>query len=112
MVNKKKVVKIKEFIDKLPNQWETIVAEKGQNLSEGQKQLISLMRAFVKDYEIYLFDEFLSNVTSNLKVKILRTIFLELRGKTVIFISHEQETWQYADETYEFTPSKLAKKNA
>ncbi|CAI2178344.1 18141_t:CDS:2, partial [Funneliformis geosporum] len=50
---------IKELVDKLPNQ-------KGQNLSGGQKQLISLMRALVKDYEVYLFDEFLSNISNSI----------------------------------------------
>lgn len=95
---------IKEFIDKLPNKWETIISEKGQNLSEGQKQLVSLMRIFVKDYEIYLFDEFLSNISNDLKKKILKVIFHELSDKTVIIIAHEEETLQYVDEIYKFTP--------
>ena len=100
---------IKEFIDKLPSHWETIIAEKGQNLSEGQKQLISLMRAFVKDYEIYLFDEFLSNVSKDLKEKILPVIFHELRNKTIIIISHDLEVLQYVDEKYTFTKQGLIK---
>ncbi|RIA82390.1 P-loop containing nucleoside triphosphate hydrolase protein, partial [Glomus cerebriforme] len=86
-----------DFIAKLPTKWETMVKEKGQNLSEGQKQLISLMRALVKDYEIYLLDEFLSNVSSDLKKKVLKIIFSELKSKTVIFITHDEETLSYAD---------------
>lgn len=101
---------IKEFVDKLPNRWETIIAEKGQNLSEGQKQLVSLMRALVKDYEIYLFDEFLSNINNDLKEKILPVIFRELSGKTVIVISHDPTILSYLDETYQFAPQKLIKK--
>ena len=42
------------------------------------------MRAFIRDYEIYLFDEFLSNVSSELKEKIVEFIFHELKGKTII----------------------------
>ncbi|CAJ0761146.1 16105_t:CDS:2 [Entrophospora sp. SA101] len=67
---------IEEFIDKLPNR---------------QKQLVSLMRVFIKDYEIYLFDEFLSNVSSDLKAKILKVVFRELRSKTVLIITHDKE---------------------
>ena len=98
---------IKELIDKLSNRWGTIIEEKGQNLSEGQKQLISLMRAFAKDYEIYLFDEFLNSVNNELKEKIVKFIFHELREKTVIIISHDGEVSQYVDETYKFTPRGL-----
>ncbi|CAJ0749197.1 12217_t:CDS:10 [Entrophospora sp. SA101] len=82
-IHKKKLEKIakklgmKEFMDKLPAR---------QNLSEGQKQLVSLMRVFIKDYQIYLFDEFLSNVATDLKEKILPIVFQELDGKTVIVI--------------------------
>lgn len=102
---------VKEFVDKLPNRWEFVVAEKGQNFSGGQKQLISLMRALVKDYEVYLFDEFLSNVSSELKKKILKIIFSELKNKTIIFVSHGGEVLQYADEIYEFTSRGIIKAN-
>jgi ATP-binding cassette subfamily B protein len=65
------------------------------------------MRALVKDYEIYLFDEFLSNISSDLKEKILKVIFKELKDKTIIIISHDEETLRYADEIYKFTSRKL-----
>lgn len=102
---------VKEFIDGLPKRWKTMIAEKGQNLSEGQKQMVSLMRAFVRDYKIYLFDEFLSNVSNELKKKILKIIFSELKDKTIIFTSHDGEALQYADEIYEFTSRGITKKN-
>jgi len=100
---------IEKFIDKLPNRWETVIAERGQNLSEGQKQLISLMRAFVKDYEIYLFDEFLSNISSEFKKKILEVVFRKLLDKTVVIIDHDPEVLSHLDEVYEFTSHKLIK---
>ncbi|CAG8771565.1 16102_t:CDS:2, partial [Racocetra fulgida] len=89
---------IREFIDHLPYR---------QNLSAGQKQLVSLMRALIRDYEIYLFDEFLSNVNPNLKKHIQKVVFSELKNKTIIVISHEKEGWGYEGEIYEFTPQKL-----
>jgi len=69
------------------------------------------MRALVKDYENLLFDEFLSNISSDLKRKILKVIFSELKNQTIIFISHDEETLSYADEIYKFTPRKLEKAN-
>jgi ATP-binding cassette subfamily B multidrug efflux pump len=65
------------------------------------------MRALVKDYEIYLFDEFLSNISSDLKEKILKVIFKELKDKTIIIISHDEGTLRNADEIYKFTSRKL-----
>jgi ABC-type multidrug transport system fused ATPase/permease subunit len=67
------------------------------------------MRAFIRDYEIYLFDEFLSNVDNKLKEKIVKFIFQELRKKTIIIISHDGETIKYVDEVYKFTSHKLIK---
>ena len=67
------------------------------------------MRALVRDYEIYLFDEFLSNVSSELKEKIVKVIFQELKDKTVIIISHDGAVSKYVDETYKFTSCGLIK---
>jgi ABC-type multidrug transport system fused ATPase/permease subunit len=104
-----KNLEIKEFVDKLPNRWETIIEEKGQNLSEGQKQMVSLMRAFVRSYEIYLFDEFLSNISNDLKEKIVKFIFQELKSKTVIIISHDDRIVKYVDEVCKFTSRGMNK---
>jgi len=65
------------------------------------------MRALVRDYEIYLFDEFLSNVNPNLKKNIQKNLSSELKNKTVIVISHEKVAWDSGGEIYEFTPQKL-----
>ena len=67
------------------------------------------MRALVRDYEIYLFDEFLSNVNNELKEKIVEFIFHELKNKTIIVISHDGIVSKYADETYKFTSCGLIK---
>jgi len=67
------------------------------------------MRAFIQDYEIYLLDESLSNISSELKEKIMKVIFQELKDKTIIIISHDQETIKYADEVYKFSSRGLIK---
>ena len=65
------------------------------------------MRLFVNDYQIYLLDEFLSNINIDLKKKILKVVFTELRDKTVLIISHDKEIRKYVEEIYQFTPQKL-----
>ena len=68
------------------------------------------MRAFIRDYDIYLLDESLSNINSELKEKIVKFIFHELREKTIIIISHDGEASQYVDEEYKFTSRGLINK--
>jgi len=69
------------------------------------------MRAFIRDYEIYLLDESLSNISSELKEKMLKVIFQELKDKTVIIISHDREVIKYVDEVYKFASRGLIKEN-
>ena len=64
---------------------------------------------FVQDYEICLLDEFLSNVSEELKNQILKIIFSKLKNRTIILISHDPKTHEYADEIYQFTPHNLVK---
>jgi ABC-type bacteriocin/lantibiotic exporter with double-glycine peptidase domain len=67
------------------------------------------MRVFVRDYDIYIFDEILSNVQKDLKAKILANIFAHLKNKTIIVIDHHYDIFQYVDDIYQFTGEKLIK---
>jgi ABC-type bacteriocin/lantibiotic exporter with double-glycine peptidase domain len=100
---------IGEFIETLPTGFQTELKEKGGDLSEGQKQQIAAMRIFIRDYDIYIFDEILSNVQVNLKAKILANIFNHLKNKTIIVIDHHYDIFQYVDTVYQFTGEKLIK---
>ncbi|KLL02580.1 MAG: ABC transporter ATP-binding protein [Mycoplasmataceae bacterium RC_NB112A] len=100
---------ISEFIQKLPQLFQTKLREGGTDLSEGQKQQIALMRLFVRDYDIYILDEILSNVHPNLKEIILKNIFAKIKNKTIIVIDHHYEIFQYVDYVYQFTGEKLIK---
>ena len=102
-------VGIMDFIEKLPDGFETILNEGGSNLSEGQKQQISAMKIFIKDYDIFILDEILSNVHPNLKKIILKNIFEKIKGKTIIVIDHHYEIFRYVNFTYQFTGEKLIK---
>jgi ABC-type multidrug transport system fused ATPase/permease subunit len=96
-----------DFISKLKNGFETEILERGANLSEGQKQQIFAMKIFIRDYDIYILDEILSNVHPILRSKILKNIFSKIKGKTVLVIDHHYEIFNYADEIYMFTGEKL-----
>jgi len=104
-------VGIREFIDSLPNGFQTELRERGSDLSEGQKQQIAAMRVFIQDYDIYIFDEILSNVQKDLKAQILTNIFACLTNKTVIVIDHHYDIFQHVDVVYQFTGERLIEVN-
>lgn len=111
LVNAAKKVGITEFIEKLPKGFATELREGGSDLSEGQKQQIIAMRMFIHDYDIYILDEILSNVHPDLKAVVLKNIFTQIKGKTILVIDHHYEIFQYVDEIYQFTGEKLIKMN-
>lgn len=86
-------------IDSLPGGDDTEVGERGVNLSGGQKQRISLARALYSDRDIYLLDDPLSAVDSEVANHIFdKTILKALRTKTVIFVSHQVQFLNECDE--------------
>ncbi|MCE8167080.1 MAG: ABC transporter ATP-binding protein [Candidatus Moeniiplasma glomeromycotorum] len=100
---------ISEFIRELPHGFQTKLREGGTDLSEGQKQQVALMRLFIRDYDIYILDEILSNVHPDLKKIILKNVFAKVKNKTALVIDHHYEIFQYVDYVYQFTGEKLIK---
>jgi len=102
-----KVSGIDEFIKTLPNGYEEKLGEKGVNLSEGQRQRLSLARALVRDPDIFILDE----PTSALDKKIEHTIFDSLpsviKNKTLILISHRLSTIKSASRVLFLNKKKL-----
>lgn len=82
-----KEVEIHNFIETLPNKLESFL-DGASELSEGQKQQIAAMKIFINDYNVYIFDEPLSNVSPELRKRILHRIFEKIKGKTVLVIDH------------------------
>jgi ATP-binding cassette subfamily B protein len=87
-----------EFISRLPQGWDTVLAERGANLSVGQKQLIALARAAAFDPEIVLvMDEATASVDPISDAMIQRSLRRVMRGRTALIIAHRLNTIQDVD---------------
>ena len=86
------VVGLREWIDALPGGFDAIVEERGGNLSGGQRQLISLARAFLADPRILILDEATSSVDTETEALIQRALDRVLAGRTSFIIAHRLST--------------------
>ena len=77
-----------EFIEKLPDGYNTLIGENGAKLSGGERQRISIARAFLKDSPIIILDEISSALDVENEMKIQESLNSLIKGKTVIIISH------------------------
>lgn len=83
-----KNIAIYDDINGLPDGFETLVGERGVTLSGGQKQRVAIVRAFLKDPTIFIFDDSLSAVDTVTEHQILNFLSQSLAGKTAIIITH------------------------
>ncbi|MBP6397379.1 MAG: ABC transporter ATP-binding protein [Saprospiraceae bacterium] len=91
---------VKEDILRLPQQFDTIVGERGVTLSGGQKQRISIARALIKGPEIVILDDCLSAVDTETEQRILNYLNTALAGKTAIIITHRLSSLTDFDRIY------------
>lgn len=102
-----KKASIHEFIETLPNGYETKVGELGGNLSSGEKQRIGLARAFLRDGDILILDEPTSNLDTLNEGAILKAIRENCEDKTVILITHRSSTASICDKTIKLENKRL-----
>lgn len=88
---------IHDNIMAFPENYETLVGERGVTLSGGQKQRIAIARALLKDSSILILDDSLSAVDTDTEEQILKNLLRRRKGKTTILIAHRISTLQQAD---------------
>ena len=89
-----------EFIDKLENKYQTLIGENGVRLSGGEKQRLSIARAFLKNSKIILLDEATSSLDSETEEKIQKALDKLTLNKTTVVIAHRLSTILNSDKIY------------
>ena len=102
-------VKLKEFIDFLPNKLNTEIGTLGDRLSGGQRQKINIVRALVKDPKIIILDEATNALDINSEENFLSVINNIKKDKIIIFIAHSKKIENFCDEKYTVENNTLIK---
>ncbi len=108
MIRAAKLAGCHEFIEKLPESYETVVGEGGSTLSGGEKQRISIARAILKNAPILLLDEPTSSLDAKNEVLVQKAISNLVKNKTVIMIAHRLKTIKNADHIIVLDQGRIA----
>ena len=92
-----KSAKIASYIESLPDGYNTLLSDDGVNISKGQRQLITIARAFLSGAPILILDEATSNVDSRTEIQIQNAMAELMKNKTCFIIAHRLSTIQNAD---------------
>lgn len=87
-----------DFIDALPNGYDSVVGERGMSLSGGERQRIALARAFLKNAPILVLDEPTSSVDVDTETAIMQTLYQLMEGRTTLMIAHRLSTLEGCDQ--------------
>ncbi len=101
-----------EFVQKLPEGYNTMIGENGSSLSGGERQRISIARALLKDSPVILLDEATASLDAENETLIQRAISRLVKGKTVLIIAHRMRTVEGADKLVLLKEGKVAEQGS
>ncbi len=107
IINAAKLANCHNFIEKMENSYDTVIGEGGSTLSGGEKQRISIARAFLKNAPIILLDEATASLDADNEYEIKKSIKKLTANKTVIVIAHRLNTIQDADKIIVMEEGKI-----
>ncbi len=108
MIEAAKKARIHEFVDSLPDKYDTYVGERGIRLSGGQKQRVSIARVFLKNPPILILDEATSSLDTKTEKEIQKALEELAVGRTTLIIAHRLSTIQNADRILIITKDGIA----
>ncbi|HOG49826.1 MAG TPA: ABC transporter ATP-binding protein [Lentisphaeria bacterium] len=100
------------FIRRLPQGYDTILSENGGNLSQGQRQLVSIARAVLADPPILILDEATSNVDTRTEMCVQRAMIHLMKGRTCLVIAHRLSTIRDADVILVMADGRIVERGA
>lgn len=107
-----KAANCEEFIQRLPEGYDTPIGENGARLSGGERQRISIARALLKDAPIILLDEATASLDVENETKVQEALSRLLAGKTVLVIAHRMRTVEAADKIVVLAEGRVAEEGS
>lgn len=98
VINAAKAAKADDFISELPGGYNTVLAENGSNISQGQRQLLTIARALLKNPQILILDEATSSVDTRTELLVQEAMSEIMKGRTNFVIAHRLSTIKSANE--------------
>lgn len=112
MIAAAKAAMCAEFINRLPQGYQTVIGENGSTLSGGECQRLSIARALLKDAPVILLDEATASLDVDNETEIQNAISRLVKGKTVLVIAHRMRTIEAADQIVVLADGVVAEKGS
>ena len=102
-----KAAQINNFIESLPLKFDTMIGERGYNISMGQKQRLGIARVLYRNPSLLILDEATSSLDEETEKNFVNDVFDSSKDKTIIFISHRLSALKKCDKIYDLNKLKF-----